>query len=180
MDHDGLVVGVFGMQFDLVLAAHETFDGDVVTEPGHHDLTVLGLADGLHREQVAIQDADVAHGHTAHPQQVVGRALEQTALEVGYLSSSAPDFYRQAIIDLLLQVVEPARHTGAYDFGHTDLARRMRDMVIELRLQQRYWHLPPVEILMLHRKLGGLYLLASQLKARVEVGQLIKPYLIDG
>jgi hypothetical protein len=50
---------------------------------------------------------------------------------------------------------------------------------MQLRLEHRYWHLPPVEILMLHRKLGGLYLTCSHLLARVDVSQLIGPYLIE-
>lgn len=105
--------------------------------------------------------------------------LARTALEVGYLDAGAPDLYRDAILGLLLEVVEPARQSGAYDFAHTDLARRMRDKVVELRLEQRYWHLPPVEILMLHRKLGGLYLMATRLQAQVDVAKLIQTYMID-
>ena len=105
--------------------------------------------------------------------------IEQTALEVGYLDPTAPNIYREAIINLLLEVAEPAMQTGTYDFGRTDLASRMRDQVLQLRLEQRYWHLPPVEILMLHRKLGGLYLMATRLQARVDVSALIQPYLIE-
>jgi predicted unusual protein kinase regulating ubiquinone biosynthesis (AarF/ABC1/UbiB family) len=107
-------------------------------------------------------------------------AMEQAALAVGYLDPTAPEFYRKAIIELLLTVVEPARQAGDYDFAHTDLASRMRDKVVSLRVEQRYWHLPPVEILMLHRKLGGLYLMASRLRARVDVAGLVRPYLSDG
>ena len=77
-----------------------------------------------------------------------------------------------------MDVTEPARRTGPYDFSTTDLASRMSDKVINLRLEQRYWHLPPVEILLLHRKLGGLYLTASRLRARVDVKALVEPYLI--
>jgi predicted unusual protein kinase regulating ubiquinone biosynthesis (AarF/ABC1/UbiB family) len=106
-------------------------------------------------------------------------ALAQAAQAVGYLDPAAPIAYRDAILALLLQVVEPARQAGAYDFARTDLATRMRDRVVELRLAQRYWHLPPVEILMLHRKLGGLYLMASRLQARVDVAALVRPYLTD-
>jgi predicted unusual protein kinase regulating ubiquinone biosynthesis (AarF/ABC1/UbiB family) len=107
------------------------------------------------------------------------RAIEQAALEVGYLDGAAPGFYREAIVALLLDVVEPARQIGPYDFGRTDLASRMSEKVMQLRLEHRYWHLPPVEILMLHRKLGGLYLTCSHLLARVDVSQLIGPYLIE-
>ncbi len=105
-------------------------------------------------------------------------ALEQAALEAGYLEAGAPAPYCDSITGLLMDVTEPARRTGPYDFSTTDLASRMSDKVINLRLEQRYWHLPPVEILLLHRKLGGLYLTASRLRARVDVKALVEPYLI--
>ena len=35
--------------------------------------------------------------------------------------------------------------------------------------------MPPPEILFLHRKIGGLYLLLSRLRARVDLDALIRP-----
>lgn len=104
--------------------------------------------------------------------------LEQVALEAGYLDAEAPAPYRDTITGLLMDVTEPARRAEAYDFSTTDLATRMTEKVIELRLEQRYWHLPPVDILYLHRKLGGLYLISSRLRARVDVKALVEPYLL--
>ena len=53
----------------------------------------------------------------------------------------------------------------------------MRDIVAEMRLRQRFARVPPPEILFLHRKLGGLYLLLSRLRARIPVAALISPLL---
>jgi hypothetical protein len=37
-------------------------------------------------------------------------------------------------------------------------------------------HVPPAETLFLHRKIGGMYLLATKLRARVNLRALVEPY----
>lgn len=57
------------------------------------------------------------------------------------------------------------------------MAQRPRDAGMALGLARDFWHMPPIDTLFLHRKLGGLFLLASRLKARVNVRELALPYL---
>ena len=45
-------------------------------------------------------------------------------------------------------------------------------------MDRDFWHTPPADALFLHRKLGGLYLLAALLKAQVDVGLLAQPHLL--
>ena len=104
--------------------------------------------------------------------------VEQAAIEVGYLDPHAPNTYRTAVCNLLNDVAEPMRVTGSYDFANSDLMTRMGEQVMELRLNQRYWHLPPHDVLMLHRKLAGLYLACVRLKAKVDVRALVVDVLI--
>jgi hypothetical protein len=47
-----------------------------------------------------------------------------------------------------------------------------------MRLQGSYGHLPPPDILFLHRKLGGLYLLFAKLKSRLAVRQLVERFAL--
>jgi hypothetical protein len=53
----------------------------------------------------------------------------------------------------------------------------MGEIVSEMRLQSKYSRIPPMDILFLHRKLGGLYLLLSRLRATLDIGKLAEPYL---
>ena len=103
--------------------------------------------------------------------------IQAAAADVGYLQPADPAAYRDSVVALLRSATEPARAQGDYDFARSDLAARMRDIVTEMRLRERFARLPPPEILFLHRKLGGLYLLLSRLRARIPVAALISPLL---
>ena len=102
--------------------------------------------------------------------------VARAAVAVGYLGQGDPPRYRRGVIQLLRTAVEPAQ-VDRFHFGDGEIAERMRDAVMALRLEQRYARLPPTGILFLHRKLGGLYLLLSRLKARLPVGELLAPWL---
>jgi len=105
--------------------------------------------------------------------------LLRAAEAVGYLGDGDPPGYRTGVLALLRTVTEPARAPADYAFGRSDLARRMSDMVIGLRLREGFGRLPPPEVLLLHRKLGGLYLLLSRLRATLPVGRLLSGVLED-
>ena len=82
LHHDGGEIRVLGMQLDQVLVAPEALDRDLVADAGDDDLPILGFLGGLHRQQVTVHDACVAHGHAAHLEQVIGLTLEQAAFHV--------------------------------------------------------------------------------------------------
>lgn len=104
-------------------------------------------------------------------------AMTRAALGVGYFDRNTQPRHVAAVLDLFEIALEPLRHPGAFDFGTTDMALRLREAGMALGLDRDFWHIPPIDALFLHRKLGGLYLLAARLKARVQVGQLARPYL---
>ena len=98
-------------------------------------------------------------------------------VEIGYIQTGDPQIYRDGVVDLLLDATEPAYHKGDYEFGESDLALRMSEKVMTLRFEAGCWRLPPPDILFLHRKLGGLYMLCARLQAQIAVSNLLSPYL---
>lgn len=104
-------------------------------------------------------------------------AMSEAAQTIGYFQDNIHAHQRDAVIDLFATACEPLRHPGAYDFGTSDLALRLRNAGLKLSMERDFWHTPPADALFLHRKLGGLYLLAARLRARVDVGRLVAPYL---
>lgn len=104
-------------------------------------------------------------------------AILQSAGEAGYLGPGDAIAYQEAVTALLLDATEPARHQGKYDFSASQLAGRMKARVMAMRFEARCWRLPPADLLFLHRKLGGLYMLCTRLRARIDVGRLVAPYV---
>ncbi|MFJ2484769.1 ABC1 kinase family protein [Pseudomonas sp. NPDC087639] len=105
-------------------------------------------------------------------------AITDAALDVGYFQHETLPKHRLLLTDLISQACEPLRHQGAYDFAMSDLAGRLRDAGWQLGADRDFWHTPPVDVLLLHRKIGGLYMLAAKLKARVNVRSLFEPYVV--
>jgi hypothetical protein len=104
-------------------------------------------------------------------------SIESAAIAVGYLGAEDPPAYRAGMVDMVRDATEPARADGGYHFGRSDLARRISDKAIDLRVKERFGRLPPPAMLFLHRKLGGLYLLFSHLRAEIRVREVIAPLL---
>ncbi len=88
---------------------------------------------------------------------------------IGYLQGNEPGSYKNNLIELLRMVTEPLRVKQSYDFGQSDLAIRMQHSFLQMRLNSNYGTLPPVEVLFLHRKLAGVYLLLTQLRANISI-----------
>ncbi len=107
------------------------------------------------------------------------RGVERAALHAGYLDETDPLPRRRAVAELFLLVAEPARHTGAYDFGRSDLTLRLRDSSYALGFDRGHWRPPPADLIFLHRKLAGCFLLCARLEARVDVAGLMARQL-DG
>ncbi len=107
------------------------------------------------------------------------KRLMQTAGEAGYLDAADASICQEAICGLLLDVTEPARHDGAYDFGSSKLADRMKERLLAMRVEAHCWRLPSPDLLFLHRKLSGIYMLCTRLRAKVPVRKILDPWLVE-
>lgn len=101
-------------------------------------------------------------------------AINEAAEAIGYFQKNIQDKQRQAVLDIFLTACEPLRQRGPYDFGNSSIATRIRDAGLALSMNRDFWHTPPADAVFLHRKIGGLYLLAARLRARVDVGRLVE------
>ena len=106
-------------------------------------------------------------------------AIGEAAQSIGYFGDAIHAHQREAVVALFDTACEPLREAGAYDFANSNLAARIRDAGMALSMEHGHWHTPPADALFLHRKLGGLYLLATRLQARVPVQRLALPFLGD-
>lgn len=104
--------------------------------------------------------------------------LRAVAVELGYLNEEVPPAVCDAMVDLLVMATEPCRQDGGFDFGTTRLAERLARGVYEFRAEHDFWILPAIDVLFLHRKLGGMYLLCARLRARVDIRGLMEKHLL--
>ncbi len=104
-------------------------------------------------------------------------AMAESVQDIGYFKQDIHAQQRKAVLDLFYLATEPARQQGRYNFGGSDLAVRIRDAGMALSFGQGYWHTPPADAVFLHRKLGGLYLLAARLRANIDVRSILERHL---
>lgn len=100
---------------------------------------------------------DVPHG-----------TLDKIATDIGYYDDKVKSQHRQTVRELMWLATEPLRQ-GVYSFGQTGLSVAIRGKGFELAENRDFWHTPPMDCVFLHRKVGGLFLLASRLQATIDL-----------
>lgn len=100
--------------------------------------------------------------------------------QIGYLEAGDPKAYQGAIVELLRTACKPIAVAGHFDFGNSGLAGRISSTAYEMRMKEKFGRLPPPDVLFLHRKLAGLYLLFTRLKAVVPVRDIVLPAISTG
>lgn len=103
--------------------------------------------------------------------------LVRAAERIGYAMGDEDSQYRALVLELFLLALEPLRHEGVYDFARSDMARRMSLLAEEVADYRDFWRAPPTDAMYFHRKLGGMFLLASRVKSRVDVNQLVQRFI---
>ncbi|PKG97318.1 AarF/ABC1/UbiB kinase family protein [Paraglaciecola sp. MB-3u-78] len=102
--------------------------------------------------------------------------IRQAVLDIGLIRQDLPEKVQQNITDLAYMACEPLYGESPYDFAGSDLSSRLQHQGMQLGLEKEYAHTPSANAIFLHRKLGGLFLLAIKLKAKVDIQSLFAPY----
>ncbi|MEZ5572846.1 MAG: AarF/ABC1/UbiB kinase family protein [Halioglobus sp.] len=103
--------------------------------------------------------------------------LAAAAERLGYAVGDSSSEYRSLLLRLLIIALEPLRTDAPYDFVRSDMARNMSKLAEEVSSYREFWQVPPSDVMYFHRKLGGMFLLASRLKTKVNVHQLAQRWL---
>jgi len=99
------------------------------------------------------------------------------AAHIGFISGDMPERFKSAILDIIDTALEPLGVDADFDFGENLLAAKMRDKAMRLAGERELWHLPPPETVFIQRKIGGMYMLATRLRAQVNVRALMTKYV---
>ncbi|RLQ21341.1 AarF/ABC1/UbiB kinase family protein [Seongchinamella sediminis] len=105
------------------------------------------------------------------------KRMVAAAERVGYAMGDEDSEYRELVLELFLMAMEPLQTDEPYDFARSDMTRRMSARAEEVTGFRDFWQAPPTDAVYFHRKLGGMFMLASRLRARVNVHRLISQFL---
>ena len=97
-------------------------------------------------------------------------------LRIGYFNSTTAQHHQDLIQAMFVAAMAPLREAAVFDFGRSDLLERLRDMGLAFGQDRELSHVPPAATLFLHRKIGGMYLMAAKLRARVALRPMAEAY----
>ena len=103
-------------------------------------------------------------------------ATRAAMLRIGYFDAATAPRHQALIQEMFDAAMAPLRQSEPFDFGAADLIARLRDMGLAMGTERDLAHVPPPATLFLHRKIGGIYLLATKLRARVSLRPMLEGY----
>ena len=103
--------------------------------------------------------------------------LARIATEIGFVAANTKASHRTAVIGLIQMTFDALKAKPQFDFASTVLSRKMQAEGMALADDGFLPPLLPMDILLLQRKFGGVFLLAARLGAKVDMAALLAPYL---
>jgi predicted unusual protein kinase regulating ubiquinone biosynthesis (AarF/ABC1/UbiB family) len=104
-------------------------------------------------------------------------AARTAMIDIGFFDDLTQQKHQDAVMAMFAMAMEPLRAPGVFDFGNNEVALALRNKGMAIAAERDFWHIPPIETLFLQRKFGGIYLLATRLKARVDVRGLMEKWV---
>lgn len=128
---------------------------------------------------------DIIAGAFYDDREVILRGAEA----IGLMRSQFGDSVRDTFVEVCRLIIEPFAEItperpprewlnadGAYRWGETDLPRRVSAAVAKAAMS-RYFRVPPREIVFLHRRLAGVFILVASLRAELKARPLLQRFL---
>lgn len=103
-------------------------------------------------------------------------ATRAAMLKIGYFGAATAPRHRDLIMAMFEAAVAPLRQAAPFDFAGSGLVERLRDMGLAMGAERDLAHIPPPATLFLHRKIGGIYLIAAQLRAQVALRPMLERF----
>lgn len=103
-------------------------------------------------------------------------ATRAALLRIGYFDEATAPQHQTLIQRMFETAMTPLRQHDPFDFGASSLLETLRDMGMAMAMDRDLAHVPPPATMFLHRKIGGLYLLATKLRARVSLRPMVERF----
>lgn len=105
--------------------------------------------------------------------------MMQIAQDIGFIGAETKPAHREQVIAMIRQVFDYLREGPQIDFTKSALSQRLQAEGIALAEDGFVPPPVPIDVLLLQRKFGGVFLLASRLGARVDVLSMLGDYLTE-
>ena len=159
--------------FDFQLVQTDPNFANYQYDQDTHQIVLMDFgATRVYTTQMANSYRQLMQGASQHDKTKIRQAI----LDIGLIKPDLPEKVQQNITDLAYMSCEPLYCESPYDFARSDLSSRLQHQGMQLGLEKQYAHTPTANAIFLHRKLGGLFLLAIKLKAKVDMQRLFAPY----
>lgn len=97
--------------------------------------------------------------------------------DMGLIPADLSGKPHEIICEMIAMSIAPLGEDEVFDFGSNQIATDLRDRGMEIAGIRELWHVPPPETVFLQRKLGGMYMLATRLRAKINVAKLIREHI---
>ena len=96
---------------------------------------------------------------------------------IGYVATTASEGYQDFLVSIFDIALESFKEQDIYDFENARLSERLASLTEEAYEFKEFWQTPPTNVIYLHRKLGGMFMLAARLGAQVNVNEIVSPHI---
>jgi len=106
-----------------------------------------------------------------------GARVYDVMVDMGFMPENMDEDTRVQVQDLIEMAIGPLTVDAPFDFGSNPMAIQMREKAMELSMNRELWHAPPASTIFIQRKLGGVYMLATRLKAEINIHALLRDFV---
>ena len=106
-------------------------------------------------------------------------ALRAAMVEAGFVSPFMLDRHAAAFDGMIEVLMVHLGRPGLFDFADRGFVERLRGHLEPVVADRAAWHIPPMEVLFVQRKISGTALLAVKLKARFALRTLVETVLSE-
>ena len=103
--------------------------------------------------------------------------FHKAAHKLGYLPENVSSEYMDFVEEIFAIILEGVLQPGPFDFGTTTIPAQLMEYADQIQNFKEFWSAPPADAIFFHRKVGGMFMLASRMNARVDVHELLHRWL---
>ena len=104
-------------------------------------------------------------------------ALRAVAQDIGFITPDTAPHHQRALLGIMETACAAFQGQADFDFGDTSFVRDMNDAGAALAADGFVPSQVPMDVLYVQRKLGGTFLLAHRLKAKLPLRDMVYPFL---